>query len=69
MLPARQRAAGKNNRRNPIMKQLSTVIWLNRRTQTASFHAVKGYEKHISDDILQFREMLQKLVDLGFRFQ
>ena len=51
------------------MTQLSTVIWLNRRTQTASFHAVKGYEKHISDDILQFREMLQKLVDLGFRFQ
>lgn len=51
------------------MKQPNTVIWLNRRTQTASFHAVKGFEKYITEDILKFREMLQKLVDLGFRFQ
>ncbi len=51
------------------MKQPTTTIWLNQETLTASFHAVKGFQKLVPADLIQFRIALQKLVELGFRFQ
>ena len=51
------------------MKQSATIIWLDQDTLTASFHAVKGFVKYVSADLPKFREMLQRLVDLGVRFQ
>lgn len=51
------------------MKQTATIIWLDQDTLTASFHAVKGFVRYVSTDMPKFREMLQHLVELGFRFQ
>lgn len=47
----------------------STTVWLDRKNYLASFHPVKGYEILKYEDIVKFREVLQNLVDLGFRFQ
>lgn len=51
------------------MMNISTTVWIDRKNLMASFHPVKGYEAVKQDDIVKFREVLQNLVDLGFRFQ
>ena len=48
---------------------ISTTVWIDRKNLMASFHPVKGYEAVKQDDMIKFREVLQNLVDLGFRFQ
>ena len=51
------------------MMNISTTVWIDRKNLMASFHPVKGYEAVKQDDMIKFREVLQNLVDLGFRFQ